>query len=58
MEDILKMHRLQQDFPVMVTKIPKHIMDELESWVNYSKEIKSHPLGKVKGFGKCWVSCW
>ena len=48
MEDILKMHRLQQDFPVMVTKIPKHIMDELEVWVNYSKEIKSHPLSKLK----------
>ena len=48
MEDILKMHRLQQDLPVMVTKIPKHIMGELENWVNYSKKIKSHPLSELK----------
>tara|TARA_A100000171_G_C2116884_1_gene138376 strand:- start:362 stop:925 length:564 start_codon:yes stop_codon:yes gene_type:complete len=35
---------LKDECPVMITKLPKEIMEEIDSWVNYCREIKSHPL--------------
>ena len=50
MEDILKMHKLQPGTtcPVMVTKIPKPILKEIDEWVKESKRLKNHPLGVLK----------
>ncbi len=44
MEDVLNMHKLQDACPVMVTKIPKQILKELDVWVNESKKFKNSPL--------------
>ena len=39
-----RLDNLTDECPVMVTKLPKEIMDEIDSWVDYGREIKSHPL--------------
>ena len=51
MEDVLKMHKLQPgtSCPVMVTRIPKPILKEIDGWVKESKKIKNHPLADLKG---------
>ena len=50
MEDVLKMHKLQPgtSCPVMVTRIPKPILKEIDGWVKESKKIKNHPLADLK----------
>ena len=39
-----RLDNLTDECPVMVTKLPKEIMEEIDSWVDYCREIKSHPL--------------
>ena len=34
--------------PVMVAKIPKPIMKEIDGWINESKKFKNSPLGELK----------
>ena len=48
MEDVLNMHKLQDGCPVMVAKIPKQIMKEIDGWVNESKKFKNSPLAALK----------
>ena len=47
MNDFLKMEKLGGS-PVMATRIPKHIMKEIDLWVKECKRIKSHPLAVLK----------
>ena len=44
------MHRLAPETtsPVMVTKIPKQILKEIEGWVNESRKFKNSPLSELK----------
>ena len=48
MNDLLEMKKLQDNCPVMVTRIPKPIMKEISLWVKESKRIKNHPLLSLK----------
>tara|TARA_Y100000768_G_C23721224_1_gene560384 strand:- start:31 stop:651 length:621 start_codon:yes stop_codon:yes gene_type:complete len=50
MDDVLKMRKLVPGTtcPVMVTKIPKQIMKEIDGWVNESKKFKNSPLAELK----------
>ena len=48
MNDILEMKKLRDGCPVMVIRIPKPIMKEIDIWVKESKRIKSHPLAELK----------
>ena len=50
MKDLLEMHRLAPETtsPVMVTKIPKQILKEIEGWVNESRKFKNSPLSELK----------
>ena len=50
MEDLLHMHKLAPGTtcPVMVTKIPKQIMREIDGWINESKKFKNSPLAALK----------
>ena len=48
MNDILEMKKLRDGCPVMVIRIPKLIMKEIDIWVKESKRIKSHPLAELK----------
>ena len=50
MDDVLKMRKLVPGTtcPVMVTKIPKQIMKEIDGWVNESKKFKNSPLAALK----------
>ena len=50
MEDLLHMHKLAPGttWPVMVTKIPKQILKEIDRWVNESKKFKNSPLAELK----------
>ena len=48
MNDLLEMKKLQDNCPVMVTRIPKPIMKEISLWVKESKRIKNHPLSSLK----------
>jgi len=50
MEDLLHMYKLAPGTtcPVMVTKIPKQIMKELDVWVNESRKFKNSPLAELK----------
>ena len=48
MNDILEMKKLRDGCPVMVIRIPKPIMKEIDIWVKESKRIKSHPLAALK----------
>ena len=48
MTDILKMDKLHKDAPIMVTSIPKLIMDEIDEWVVECRKIKDHPLSELK----------
>ena len=34
--------------PVMVTKIPKQVMKEIDGWINESKKFKNSPLAELK----------
>ena len=43
MNDFLEMKKLQDDCPVMVTRIPKPIMSEIRLWVEESKRFRDHP---------------
>jgi hypothetical protein len=40
----LELEHLKEGCPVMVTKLPKEILEEIVSWVKYGREIKDHPL--------------
>ena len=50
MTDLLNMHKLAPGTtcPVMVTKIPKQIQNEIDGWVNESKRFKNSPLAALK----------
>ena len=48
MNDFLEMKKLQDGCPVMVTRIPKPIMKEIDLWVKESKRLKNHPLAELK----------
>ena len=50
MKDLLHMKKLQpgSTCPVMVAKIPKLIMEEIDGWINESKKIKNSPLAELK----------
>ena len=48
MTDLLHMHKLQDECPVMVTKIPPQIQKEIDGWVNESKKFKNSPLAALK----------
>ena len=47
-DDILKMRKLQDGCPVMVTTIPSQIMKELDVWIKESRKLKDHPLAALK----------
>ena len=49
MIDLLHMKKLQpgSTCPVMVAKIPKLIMVEIDGWINESKKIKNSPLAEL-----------
>tara|TARA_B100000131_G_scaffold14902_1_gene15258 strand:+ start:346 stop:948 length:603 start_codon:yes stop_codon:yes gene_type:complete len=50
MNDPLHMHKLAPGTtcPVMVTKIPKLIMKEIDGWIKESKKFKDSPLSALK----------
>ena len=48
MNDFLEMKKLQDGCPVMVIRIPKPIMKEIDLWVKESKRLKDHPLAELK----------
>ena len=48
MNDFLEMKKLQDSCPVMVARIPKPIMKEIDLWVKESKRFKDHPLAELK----------
>ena len=50
LDHLLEMKKLapETDCPVMVTKIPKQIMREIDCWVKESKSIKNNPLALLK----------
>ena len=48
MNDFLKMEKLQGNCPVMVAKIPKPILKEIDGWVKECRKIKNHPLAELK----------
>ena len=50
MDNLLHMHKLVPGTtcPVMVIKIPKQIMKEIDGWVNESKKFKNSPLAALK----------
>tara|TARA_A100001201_G_scaffold98669_1_gene85008 strand:- start:20 stop:616 length:597 start_codon:yes stop_codon:yes gene_type:complete len=48
MNDIFEMKKLQDGCPVMVTRIPKPILKEIDLWVKESKRFKNHPLAELK----------
>ena len=53
MNDFLEMKKLQDRCPVMVTKIPKPIMKEIDLWVKESKRLKIILLQNLKHM-KMW----
>ena len=46
--DALGMTKLQDSCPVMLAKIPKPILKEIDGWVNESKKFKDSPLAELK----------
>ena len=48
MNDFLEMKKLRDDCPVMVVRIPKPIMKEIDLWVKESKKLKDNPLAELK----------
>ena len=50
MENLLEMKKLAPGTmcPVMVIKIPKQILKEIDRWVNESKKFKNSPLAELK----------
>ena len=42
MNDSLEMKRLRDGCPVMVVKIPRPIMKEIDGWIEESKKFKNH----------------
>jgi len=48
MNDILEMKKLQDGCPVMMIRIPKPIIKEIDLWVKESKRFKNHPLAELK----------
>ena len=50
MDDPLEMLKLAPGTtcPVMVAKIPKPIMKEIDGWINESKRLKNSPLAALK----------
>ena len=48
MNDFLEMKKLRDGCPVMVIRIPKPIMKEIDLWVKESKRLKDHPLAELK----------
>ena len=48
MNEFLEMKKLRDECPVMVIRIPKPIMKEIDLWVKESKRFKDHPLAELK----------
>ena len=48
MSDPLVMNKIQDGCPVMVVRIPKPIMREIDLFVRESRKIKDHPLAELK----------
>ena len=48
MNDFLEMKELRDGCPVMVIRIPKPIMKEIDLWIKESKKIRDHPLAELK----------
>ena len=53
MNDVLMMEKLHASYfapncPVMITKIPRPIMNELDVWVKESRRFKDSPLSSLK----------
>jgi len=48
MSRFLELKKLQDECPVMVTKIPKPIMKEIDVWVKESRRLKNHSLRELK----------
>jgi len=48
MNDPLEMKRLRDGCPVMVAKIPRPIVKEIDGWIEESKKFKNHPLSALK----------
>ena len=48
MNDSLEMKRLRDGCPVMVVKIPRPIMKEIDGWIEESKKFKNHSLSELK----------
>ena len=48
MNDLLEMKRLREGCPVMVAKIPRPIVKEIDGWIEESKKFKNHPLSLLK----------
>ena len=48
MSDIFEMKKLQDGCPVMIAKIPKQILAEIDLWVEESRGFKDHPLATLK----------
>lgn len=45
---MLELKKLKDECPVMVTSIPKPILEEIDIWVKESKKFKRHPLSELK----------
>ena len=43
-----KLEPLKEECPVMVTKLPKEIVEEIDSWIEYGRGVKDHPLFMLK----------
>ena len=48
MNDIFEMKKIQDNCPVMMTRIPKPILKEIDLWVKESKRFKNHPLAELR----------
>ena len=48
MNEFLEMKKLRDECPVMVIRIPKPIMKEIDLWVKESKRFRDHPLAELK----------
>ena len=50
MNDILEMKKLLPDAvcPVMMTRIPKPIMKEIDGWVKECRKVKDNPLRELR----------
>ena len=48
MTKLLDMYKLQENCPVMVTRIHKEIQKEIGGWIKESKKFKDSPLAELK----------